>query len=107
VNASGEEILSMTGDPYGAFKVDKTGNTSVSAIPGAMANENFVVAAGSTTQGSVLKYSSNGTTWQEVNFASGTNFDQGSRVAYDGNTTWVATGSANPGYGRQCTVQTA
>jgi len=99
VNASGEEILSMTGDPYGAFKVDKTGNTSVSAIPGAMANENFVVAAGSTTQGSVLKYSSNGTTWQEVNFASGTNFDQGSRVAYDGNTTWVATGSANPGYG--------
>jgi hypothetical protein len=97
-NASGEEILSMGGDPYGTFKVDQFGNTSVSAIPGAMANENFVVAAGSTTQGSVLKYSSNGTTWQDVNLTK-TSFTQGFDVGYDGNSTWVASGTAAGGGG--------
>ena len=95
-NLSGEDILTITGDPYGTLEVNRFADPRVSGMPGAMAGENFVIAGGVATAGSVLKYSTNGTTWQDVTLT-GVEFTQGFDAAYDGNSTWIASGTGNVG----------
>lgn len=90
--SEGLPVLTIGGDVYGTFKVDSANNAYVSGIPGAMTNVNFVMATGAATSGSVIKYSTNGSTWTGANLGSA-DFRSGGDVGFDGETTWVAVGN--------------
>jgi hypothetical protein len=92
--SEGLPVLTIGGDVYGTFEVNKDNDASISAIPGAMTNVNFVMATGAATSGSVIKYSTTGSTWTDANLGNA-DFLSGGDIAYDGATTWVAVGNNN------------
>jgi hypothetical protein len=86
----GDTALST--DVHGNMIARTYPNSNYSAIPGGDVTINFMVAVGSDSDGSRIKYTTNGTTWD--NIIGDNDLTTGSSIAFNG-TTWIAVGTGN------------